>query len=271
MVAEQAPSRKQKRVLDSVIADIAEGQSLSKSLGRFPNIFGDFAINIIKVGESSGILSQNLEYLADELKKKDELNRKIIGASVYPAVIGLATVGITIFLMVYLFPKITPIFSSLNMTLPLSTRIVMAASNALIHDGLYMFGGVVALVICIVLAHRKFIRIRYAADWLVLKMPVVGTVATAYCLANGARTLGLLLKSGITPVRGGPADGGHHTQPGLQKGVPPDRRGRDARRADLELFCLAYQPLSGHHEPDGLGGRALGQPVVDIAVSRGAL
>ena len=198
MVAEQAPSRQQKRVLESVIADIAEGQSLSKSLGRFPNIFGDFAINIIKVGESSGILSQNLEYLADELKKKDALNRKIVGASVYPAVIGAATLAITIFLMVYLFPKITPVFTSLHMALPLSTRIVMAASNMLLHYGIYLLAALVIAIVATGVAHHRFTRVRYAFDYALLRAPIIGSVAQSYCLANGARTLGLLLKSGIT-------------------------------------------------------------------------
>jgi len=143
MVKDQTSSRRHVRIVSKVIDDISNGQSLAKSLGKFPHIFGDFGINIIKVGEHSGTLSQNLEYLADELKRRQELRRKVMGAFVYPAVVTLATLGITGFLMLYLFPKIMPIFSSLHMELPLSTKIVMAISTFLQHWGLTALGALV--------------------------------------------------------------------------------------------------------------------------------
>jgi hypothetical protein len=87
MIAESSASPRYKRVVNSVIADVANGSSLAKSLARFPDIFGDFGINLIKIGESSGTLSQNLEYLADELYKRNNLQSKVASAFVYPAVI----------------------------------------------------------------------------------------------------------------------------------------------------------------------------------------
>ncbi len=174
------------------------GQSLSRSLGKFPHVFGDFAINIIKIGESSGILSENLDYLADELKKKQALRRKVVGALVYPALITCATLGITIFLMVYLFPKIMPIFTSLHMALPLSTRIVIFLSNGLRNYGIFILLGLIVAIIAFVVMFRRSARLRFRYDQWLLKLPFLGVMIQSYNLANGARTMGLLLKSGIT-------------------------------------------------------------------------
>src|SRR5258708_7345940 len=90
----QTASKAKGKMFDTVASDIANGQYLSTSLRQYQHIFGDFAVNIIKVGETSGILSENLGYLADELKKKQMLRQKIIGAMVYPVFITIATLGI---------------------------------------------------------------------------------------------------------------------------------------------------------------------------------
>lgn len=198
MVKDQTSSRRHVRIVSKVIDDISNGQSLAKSLGKFPHIFGDFGINIIKVGEHSGTLSQNLEYLADELKRRQELRRKVMGAFVYPAVVTLATLGITGFLMLYLFPKIMPIFSSLHMELPLSTKIVMAISTFLQNWGLTALGVLVATMIVVTILLRRSKAFHYVFDQWVIRLPVVGTVVRHYNLANASRTVGLLLKSGVT-------------------------------------------------------------------------
>lgn len=198
MVKDQTSSRRHVRIVSKVIDDISNGQSLAKSLGKFPHIFGDFGINIIKVGEHSGTLSQNLEYLADELKRRQELRRKVMGAFVYPAVVTLATLGITGFLMLYLFPKIMPIFSSLHMELPLSTKIVMAISTFLQHWGLTALGVLIAAMIVVTILLRRSKAFHYVFDQWVIRLPVIGSVVRHYNLANASRTVGLLLKSGVT-------------------------------------------------------------------------
>lgn len=194
----QSRTRSHRRILDQIIEDTSQGQALSKSFGKFPHVFGDFAINIIKVGESSGVLSENLDYLADELKKKQILRRKVIGALVYPALITTATVGITIFLMVYLFPKIMPIFSSLHMTLPMSTKIVIAISNFLQKSGFALFAGIFLFVTAFSILIKKNKASRMYFHGFLLQIPLVGKMVQYYNLANATRTLGIMLKGGVT-------------------------------------------------------------------------
>lgn len=201
MLRQQTKSRGYKYVLDSVIDDVSNGQYLSKSLGKFQKTFGVFTINIIKIGESSGILSQNLDYLADELKKKQSLRRKVIGAFVYPTLITLATLGITIFLMVYLFPKITPIFGSLHVELPLSTRIVIFLSDLLRDNGLFIFLGLIVLIFGFTLLLKQSRGVRILFEKWIMEIPLIGNVIKFYNLANSTRTLGLLLQGGVTLSR----------------------------------------------------------------------
>jgi type IV pilus assembly protein PilC len=197
MIAESSASPRYKRVVNSVIADVANGSSLAKSLARFPDIFGDFGINLIKIGESSGTLSQNLEYLADELYKRNNLQSKVASAFVYPAVITLATFGITGFLVLYLFPKIMPIFSSLHMDLPFTTKVVIGLSMFLQQWGLVLLAALIALFIGTGIVIKRSPRVRHVYHAWLLRAPVVGTMFRSYNLANASRTLGILLQSGV--------------------------------------------------------------------------
>lgn len=198
MIRNQTTSKGFAHVLDSVLEDIANGQSLSGSLGKFKNVFSNFAIHIIEFGENTGMLSENLEYLALEMNKRRMLTRKVIGAFIYPAIVTAATFGITAFLMIYLFPKIMPVFKSLHITLPLSTRIVIFLSDFIRHKGffiiLFIFIGTVSFFI----AQNKISKFRLYLDRLILRIPLLGTMVKHYNLANSTRTLGLLLKSGVT-------------------------------------------------------------------------
>lgn len=198
MVKDQTSSKRHGRIVSKVIEDVSNGHTLSKSLGKFPHIFGDFGINIVRVGESSGTLSQNLEYLADELHKRHALRRKVLGAFVYPAIITVATLAITGFLMLYLFPKITPIFASLHSTLPLSTRIVMSTSIFLQEWGLVLLGVMALVSIGFVVALKNSKAFHFWFDQMSLQLPYIGNMIRSYNLAIVCRTLGLLLKSGIT-------------------------------------------------------------------------
>ncbi len=111
--------------------------------------------------------------------------------------ITVATIGIIIFLMVYLFPKITPVFTSLHATLPLSTRIVMAASSLLIHHGFSLFCILALVTVAIIVLVKRSVHGQVFLERAYLRVPLVGTMVRSYHLANGSRTLGLLLSSGV--------------------------------------------------------------------------
>ena len=198
MIREQTQKKDYVLILDTVIADISNGQNLSTSLARFKNMFGDFTINIIGFGEQSGTLSENLEYIAEELKKKQLLRKKIISAAIYPIIVTIATIGIVIFLMVYLFPKILPIFSSISYQLPFTTRIVIALSGFVIHWGFLTFLIFIIILIAFLVILKKNHAVAFYFDLFLLRIPIIGKIIQDYNMANFTRTMGLLLRSGIT-------------------------------------------------------------------------
>jgi len=191
-------SKSKNLMFDQIISDVENGHLLSTGLDRFRYIFGDFAVNIIRVGESVGILDQNLMHLAEELRKKQELRRKIIGSLVYPAFIVVASLGIITLLLTYVFPKVLPIFLSLKMSLPWSTRFLIAASDWTVKYGFYAFFGFFVAFLIFWVLRKKSERVRLAVDRLILKLAFVGTLVQNYQLTNFCRTFGLLLKSGVT-------------------------------------------------------------------------
>lgn len=198
MIKDQTKKGGYAKILDKVISDVSNGQNLSTSLQKFPRMFSEFSVNIISFGESSGILSENLDYLAEELEKKQMLKKKIVSAFIYPIIVTLATFGITGFLMIYLFPKILPVFQSLQINLPLSTRIVIFLSNFIRLNGLYIFTGLIFSTFVFIYLIKKSRMFRFYFDKTILKIPIVGNIIRDYNLANSTRTIGLLLKGGVT-------------------------------------------------------------------------
>jgi type IV pilus assembly protein PilC len=197
ILRDQAGHKSHVRMLEKIIDDTADGRALSKSFSKFPHLFNAFAVYIIKVGESTGTLGQNLSYLADELKKKHALKQKVIGAFMYPAIITLATFGITIFLMTYLFPKLLPVFASLHAALPFSTRAIISLSAFLSQWWLWCIFGLILVEILFLFALKKSNRFRFLFDHACLRLPIIGKVMQSYNIAGASRTLGLLLKSGV--------------------------------------------------------------------------
>lgn len=197
IIRNQTASKGKAKVYETIITDVANGQNLSTSIKKYKYFLTDFGVNLIKVGETSGILEQNLTYLADELAKKSALRKKVIGAMVYPIFITFATLGVTGLLTVYIFPKIMPIFVSLHVPLPFTTRALIAVSAYLREWGLLTLLAIALLTILYFILRFRFDTFRFHTDKALLYIPLAGSIARSYNLANFCRTMGLMLKSGV--------------------------------------------------------------------------
>lgn len=194
ILEKQAASNSSRKVIMCLRDGVERGQSLSRAMGNYKNVFGDLGINIIFVGEISGTLSQNLHYLANEMKKKQDLKRTIVAALIYPAFIVVATIGIVILLAVYVFPKILPIFSSFRTELPWTTRALIAMSSSIKMYWLWALAGSVfiAMMGSVILRNP---RTKHLLARFLLKIPLLGSIFRDYFIANFTRTFGLLLKN----------------------------------------------------------------------------
>ena len=199
MMATEGSNRHLKMIVQGLLLDVTAGLSLAAALAKYPKVFSGFSVNLIMIGEQSGTLASNLNYVSIELRKKYDLRNQIIGALVYPAIIIVATFAITIFLIVYIFPKIVPIFSSLNVVLPLSTRLLMALSDFLLQYGLLVLVGMFFLIIVMLYLSKRPAARKMIAS-VVLQLPIFGKITKYYNLAHITRTLGLLLKVDIPIV-----------------------------------------------------------------------
>ncbi len=200
LLRDQSKSASRKFIYSEIIEDVSAGQYLSKSLEKFERFFGSFAINIIKIGETGGVLTQNLNYLADELRKKQELRKKVMGALVYPIFITIATLLLSGMLTVFIFPKVMPIFQSLNVELPITTVILLNISNFLSAFGLHLIAGIVLFAILFKVAVAYLPSFRFMMHRVVLHLPLFGRLIKYYFMTNFCRTLGLLLRSGVNVV-----------------------------------------------------------------------
>jgi type IV pilus assembly protein PilC len=199
LIRRQTKSKPFGEILDDIIKSVNNGQSLAQSMERFEYVFGGFFISMVRVGESSGNLSQSLLYLSQELKKQKEIASRVKSAMIYPAVIFFATLGITAFLTFVIFPKILPVFSTLRVELPLTTRLLIKTLGILQNYGFYVGGGIVAVII-VIRVLLSFQKIHFLFDHAMLSIPVVSKVAVNVTLTNFTRSLSVLLKSGMTIV-----------------------------------------------------------------------
>lgn len=197
VIAGQTNSPRLKKIVQSLIDKIHAGQSLSKALSAYPKVFDPFFINILKVGEESGTLEENLKYLAEELEDQLDLKRAIKAAAFYPTIILVATFGLGLVLAYFVLPKIKSLFSTLSFDLPLSTKILLFIADFLDQYGLHF---ILTLLVLVILG-RIFVRLKVIKPYwhqFLLKLPVIGQTMIEYNLIIMARTLGTLLKSGLT-------------------------------------------------------------------------
>lgn len=200
LIKNQTKSKSEIKTFERIIADVRNGKSLATSLERCHGTFGNFAINIIKAGELSGNLTQNLNYLSDELRKKEILRKKIVSSLVYPIIVTIATLGITFFLTMFIFPKIIPIFQSMNVQLPITTRMIIGFVKIIKDFGLYIFIGLSIIILGLITIIKNVKKIRYIYNGFIFKIPIFGKIAKNYNLTNLTRTFGILLKSGLSVI-----------------------------------------------------------------------
>lgn len=182
----------------NILDMIRNGESLSNSLREYGNIFPDIFITMIGVGEENGNLDTVLGYLDSQMEKEYEVRQKVKYALIYPVGILGLTVTVAIVIVVFIMPRITGIFDSFTVDLPLPTRILIAFSNTLTNSpllSLFVFIlGVSFLALIFKLRFLKSITHRMATH-----LPIFGKIFIYSNLGRIARTLNSLLKSG-TPV-----------------------------------------------------------------------
>ena len=195
-LVDQVEHPRLKKILGVVKQKVNEGSSLADALAEHPKVFTSLYINMIRAGESSGALDVVLVRLADFTESQAQLRNKLIGAMLYPAImvcVGIAIVGI---LFVVVIPKVTKIFEDMNVTLPWTTRILIAVSS-FARDYWYVLLIGIPLTITGILRWVRTPRGRAWWDKTQLKAPVFGDLLRMLAISRFSKTLSTLLASGV--------------------------------------------------------------------------
>lgn len=179
-----------------VSESVQSGRSLSVALSEeFP--LPSAVRGLIDSGESSGTLADTLSSCKSLLERQEELVKKSISALVYPCVIGIATLGLTIGLIEGIMPQIIPLLTSLHAQLPLLTRIVMWGSRFTTSYWIYMVIGSSGFAFLVSFLYRTSMRTRHLVHWMMLRIPIAGTLTTKYSMALFYESLGSMIIAGI--------------------------------------------------------------------------
>ncbi|HTK41977.1 MAG TPA: type II secretion system F family protein [Gemmatimonadales bacterium] len=201
ILAQQTENKSLAEITRAVVYDVESGNTLADAFSKHPRAFTDLYVNMVAAGEAGGILDTILLRLATFLEKSDALMRKVKGALVYPGVIMTVAGAAIAILLIFVIPVFQSMFSSVNMELPLPTRIVIMLSDLLIGYWWALLLGIGAVIFAIrryygTLSGRKVI------DSALLKSPVLGDLLRKSAVSRFTRTLGTLISSGVSILEG---------------------------------------------------------------------
>ncbi len=196
LLSTQLASPNFRTLVKQVMADIDNGEQLSTALSVYPNLFSALYINLVKIGEKTGTLQKNFEHLSAQLLADHKFRQKIQGILLYPIIIFtvalIAAAGISIFVL----PQLSQLFTSLDIQLPLSTRILLAFADIMQNYGIEIIPGLILLFI----GFRFLVatpQVRPHWQKFLLSLPVVGTFLQNVEIAGLCLNWSVMLKSGL--------------------------------------------------------------------------
>lgn len=186
-----------RNLCSGIWAKLGEGQSLSAAMGAYPAVFDGQTINLISSGEATGNIRDVLERLITHFTEQAEFRRKLVAAMAYPVFICFIAIGVVIFFVLYLLPRLQTLLTSLGGKLPLSTKLLINFADFFIIAGpLFLIAVVVGAIS--VYQWRKTEAGKVASDALLLKVPLMGAFVMRVSVLNFCQTLAVLLENGIT-------------------------------------------------------------------------
>lgn len=197
ILADQVESKELRDVISQLNKDVEAGQSLSEAMMKHPKIFPPLFYNMVKAGETGGVLDEVLLRVADLMEQDAQLKGRVKSAMMYPMVISILVVVVVIAMMVFVVPTFIDMFSGAGQELPLPTRVLVAISNYTAS----IKGVITAIVLAILFViFKQWIATnsgRFIWDSIKLRMPVAGNIIRKTSVARFTRTFGTLVSAGV--------------------------------------------------------------------------
>lgn len=200
ILREQVTSTKLRGIIGEMMSDIEGGKSLSETLGRFPEVFSNLYVNLVKAGELSGTLDNALKYIADQEERDYDLMSKIRGAMTYPIFIVSAILIVGALMFIFVLPQMIGVLTEAGATLPFTTRVLIFVTNALTKYWWLLL----VLLVGAVSGFRLYVHTpggRMVWDTAKLRIPIFGKLLQKIYMDRFARNLSTLIAGGIPIVQ----------------------------------------------------------------------
>mgnify|MGYP001791816242 CR=1 FL=1 len=195
----QADSKAFKLVVGGIAKDTESGLSLADAFSKYPDVFSEVYINMVRAGETGGILDEILKRLAGQLEKDASMRKKIKSAMMYPIVIGSITVIAFFGIMIFVIPKIAKIITDLggpNAKLPVYTQVLLNVSAFAQHNFILVGGAIIVGTFLL----RRYIKTpagKYQFHALLLRIPIIKGIILKIAVARFASTFAALMGAGV--------------------------------------------------------------------------
>jgi general secretion pathway protein F len=195
-LSEEAEDPRQRELVAHLRSEVNGGSTFARALGSAPREFDEVYRGVVAAGEQSGALGGVLERLADDMEGRQELKGKLIGATLYPAIVSLIAIVIVIFLVTYVVPQVATVFASSKRALPALTIAMLGISGFLRDWGwLVLLAVVGGLGVLLLMLRNDVFRQSFDAGW--LNLPLIGRLSRGYNAARFAGTLAMLAGAGV--------------------------------------------------------------------------
>ena len=195
-IADQTSHPNFKKVIIALKTDVESGKQFSQALARHPKLFGPLYVNMVRASEMSGSFSQMLDRIAGYIGQEIETRKMVVGAAIYPGVIGTMAVGVTVFLLTFVLPKFAAVFKGKEEVLPWATKFLLGLSDVMVQRWPFFLGGVIALIGGI----YAFAKTEVGSFWfdkLKLAVPVVKGMFRSLYISRSLQTMGQLVNAGV--------------------------------------------------------------------------
>jgi type IV pilus assembly protein PilC len=195
-IAEQTKNTKFRRIIQTVRADVESGKSFSEAIARHPRLFNPLYVNMVKASEMSGSFAKMLDRIASFMQQQLETRKMVVGASIYPGIIAMMAIGVTVFLLTFVLPRFAGVFAGKEEILPGPTKVLLGLSAWMVSNWQLLIGVAVASIIGFLLMLRTNPG-QLFFDRLKLAVPLFRGMFRALYVSRSLQTMGELLNAGV--------------------------------------------------------------------------
>jgi general secretion pathway protein F len=198
-LAQKESNSSTKHVLDQILGRLYEGQTLAAAIGEHPATFPDLYVASVRASEKTGALREALTRYIAYQEQADALRKTLVNACIYPSVLLVAGLLVTLFLMGYVVPRFSSIYEDVGSDLPFASRMLLQWGQLIdAHAGLVVLGAIAVVAGAVYGLARPALRAK-VGEWLA-RIPAIGRQLQVYQLARLYRTLGMLVRGGMPAV-----------------------------------------------------------------------